>query len=326
MRDTYKEYRHSRATARPRHLVPREVRRALVRFLRERPRLLAAGGAIVAAFVVLFLVWEWAAFSLIAAKALPTPSSEEVPPAEALRTGWRIISISGAILFSGAFFFGAAGKAWYEALILRIVLDSFSQSQLFAVPVRTRSFKEYAVPLLRWAWIYARETTPSFFRSGREKMRRPRTILGGAAWNAGTYFVVPLLVTERLPLEEALRRSAALFQKQWRGDADPELLSVTPWGEALLMAVVILVIPPTVILPFVAAQGSEYAAGTAAAQWLLSFLLLFLFFMWWLYLASLRHILKALAFCYARYHTVPRGVSERALRELFPPAAAGEER
>src|SRR2546428_10148032 len=88
------------------------------------------------------------------------------------------------------------------------------------------------------------------FREWRLKLiGRLVSFLLGAAWTVGTYFVVPVLVVEKLGPVDAFKRSVAIQKKAWGeaavGSLGVGLITVLVFGALIVPAVLGTLFLPT---------------------------------------------------------------------------------
>ena len=125
----------------------------------------------------------------------------------------------------------------------------------------------------------------------------------GMAWGIGTFFVVPVLVVEKLGPLAALKRSVAVIQRTW-GEA---LVASIGFGAIEFLLFVVALIP-AVVGGFV-----NVAYATAIGIGVTAFLLASIC----LISSTLQSILLAALYLYADQGKVPDGFDEAYLRNAF---------
>jgi hypothetical protein len=163
--------------------------------------------------------------------------------------------------------------------------------------------------ILAWALVSA--TVGILLRaieSAHEKVGQIVASVLGTAWSIMTYFVVPILVVERVGPFEAIKRSIGVMKKAW--------------GEALVghfglgLFALLLFIP--VFLLFVAAILAWAYVGQAAGVMLLVVAFL-AFVLWMAAFAALQGIYLSALYQFAAHDAIPEGFDEHTMREAFVP-------
>lgn len=128
----------------------------------------------------------------------------------------------------------------------------------------------------------------------------------GTAWTALTYFVVPVLVVEKVGPIEAVKRSTGLLRKTW--------------GEALLghygigLFSLLLFIP---VLVLILATGYVWVQLGETAGIVLAVVAVVAFLLWAAASAALSGIYLTALYQYAAFERVPEGFSPEALGSAF---------
>jgi len=134
------------------------------------------------------------------------------------------------------------------------------------------------------------------------------TRLLGAAWTIATYFVVPVLVVEKLGPVDAAKRSVAIIRKAW-GES---IVSNVGVGLASLLAVVLLVIPCGVATVVLAVGAKSLAIGVAGLALTLGL---------WLFISlaasALNSIILSAIYVYAAESKVPQAFEAGNLQQAF---------
>ncbi len=141
-----------------------------------------------------------------------------------------------------------------------------------------------------------------------EGLGRLVTGLVGAAWSVATYFVVPVLVVERVGPFEALKRSAQVLRRSW-GEA---MVSRVGMGFVMFGAVLVATIP--------AAAGAMIGAPAALATGVTISVALWIVIM--AASAALQGILVAALYQFAADGAVPEGFDQALLQTAFGPKRA----
>ncbi len=145
-----------------------------------------------------------------------------------------------------------------------------------------------------------------------EGLGRLVTGLVGVAWSVATYFVVPVLVAEKLGPFAALKRSSQVLRKAW--------------GEALVanfgIGLIVLLVSLFAVVPAVLGIATGTSAGVVVgiAVTVVAFGLIMAAS------SALNAVLVAALYEYAATDRVPRGFDEAALRGAFGPRAGGRAR
>ena len=134
------------------------------------------------------------------------------------------------------------------------------------------------------------------------------TALLGAAWTIANYFVVPVLVVEKLGPIDAAKRSVAIVRKAW-GES---LVSNAGVGMVTFIAVVMLVIPCGVATMILAAKAGSLAIGIAGAAATLVLLILIV-----LASSALSSIVLSALYMYAADAKVPQAFEAAHLQQAF---------
>ena len=130
----------------------------------------------------------------------------------------------------------------------------------------------------------------------------------GAAWTIANYFVVPVLVVEKLGPIDAAKRSAAIIRKAW-GES---IVGHAGVGLITLLAVVLLVIPCGVAAIVLAVKAGSLAVGIAGAAVTLLLLLLIA-----LASSALNSIILSALYIYATEAKVPQAFEAAHLQQAF---------
>jgi hypothetical protein len=148
--------------------------------------------------------------------------------------------------------------------------------------------------------------------NAHEKVGQIVSAILGTAWTVVTYFVVPILVVEKVGPIEAVKRSASLLRKTW-GEA-----LVGHWGLGLFMFLlalpgIALLIAGVVLLGKSAVLGAVliglaivYFLGESAVG------------------SALNTIFLSALYQFAAYQTVPQGFSKQIMRSAFSPRGSEE--
>ncbi len=132
-----------------------------------------------------------------------------------------------------------------------------------------------------------------------------RFVIGlvGVAWSVATYFIVPVLVAERVGPFAALKRSGQVLRKTW-GEA---LVSNFGIGLMLFLAALVAIISAALGIMV----GNSVAVGVGIAVTVISFGLIMAGS------AALNAILVTALYEYASTGVAPAGVDESTLRGAF---------
>ena len=161
------------------------------------------------------------------------------------------------------------------------------------------------------AWALVSATVGLILRLIEERAKglgRLVTGLIGAAWSVATYFVVPVLVVERVGPFDALKRSAQVLRRSW-GEA---LVSRIGLGFVTLGAIFVASLPlaagimfgtPTTAVAGIAISGTLWILVMAAST-------------------ALQGILVAALYEFAAEGTAPEGFDQAMLETAFGPKRA----
>ena len=130
----------------------------------------------------------------------------------------------------------------------------------------------------------------------------------GAAWAIATYFVVPVLVVEKLGPVEAAKRSAQIITKSW-GEA---IVGNVGIGLLSFLAVVLLVIPCGLATLFLAVSAKSLALGVIGAMATLALLVLIV-----LASSALHSIVLSALYLYAAERKLPQAFEAGRLQAAF---------
>jgi hypothetical protein len=134
----------------------------------------------------------------------------------------------------------------------------------------------------------------------------------GFAWGATTFFVIPILATERRGAKESITRSAAVLKERW-GESGVGFISIT--------AVFFLISLPVVVVFFVVAAALAKAAPAvvvlAAVMMVIALLALALA------QTALQQVFRVVLFRYANGQPVPAQFDERTLDQAAQPRRRG---
>jgi hypothetical protein len=159
------------------------------------------------------------------------------------------------------------------------------------------------VPIIMWAVVAA--TVGMLLRAIQERAGFiGRIVVGiiGAAWSIATFFVVPVIVLEELPIAESAGRSLQVLKKMW-GES---FVGGVTLGVAAVCAWVTL-IAAVGLLAWAGLGVLAFAAGAAGAIFLL---VLF---------TALDGIYVASLYQYATAGTAPKGFDPQVLSNAFVP-------
>ena len=172
-----------------------------------------------------------------------------------------------------------------------------------------RAAANRAPQILAWALLSA--TVGVILRtieSYSEKVGQIAAALLGGAWSIATYFVVPVLVVERVNPFEAVQRSFAVLRKTW-GEALSAQFGI---GVITFLAIIVLGILPIVAGGMVfAASGSVWLGGVLIAAGLAGMMVVALVS------STLDSILLAALYLYAAEGTAPAYFDEALLERAF---------
>jgi hypothetical protein len=161
---------------------------------------------------------------------------------------------------------------------------------------------ERMVPILIWGVISA--TVGVILKMIQDRVALVGKIVAGllgAAWSFATFFVVPVLVLEDLPMEDSFKRSVSLFKKTW----GENLVGGASIGLAALCAWVSLI----------AATGLlAYVIGIAAVAFFLAGAVVLMTFF-----SALQGVFTASLFRYATEGKGPDGFDPDLLQNAFVP-------
>lgn len=143
--------------------------------------------------------------------------------------------------------------------------------------------------------------------SAHEKAGQLVSSLLGTAWSIITYFVVPVLVVEKVGPFAAIQRSLVLLKKAW--------------GEALVGHFSIGLILFLLLLPAIAlgVVGALLLPQLAPVGWALIVLAVGYFLIWSAVGPALQGIFLAALYQYATTGTAPHGFEQQALAGAFAP-------
>ncbi|MBY0524177.1 MAG: hypothetical protein K2R98_12300 [Gemmataceae bacterium] len=165
--------------------------------------------------------------------------------------------------------------------------------------------------ILAWALVSA---TVGFLlklvESAHERIGEIVSALLGTAWSVMTYFVVPVLVVEKVGPIDAIQRSLSLLKKSW-GEA-----LVGQAGLGIFMFVLMLPAILLVVLGVLALQAAP-ALGIAL------FVLAALYFLVWSAVGpALNGIFLAALYQYATTGSAPNGFDQQVMATAFAPKAS----
>ena len=156
------------------------------------------------------------------------------------------------------------------------------------------------------AWVLLAATVGFLLRMLEERFEGlGRFVIGlvGVAWSVATYFVVPVLVAERVGPFAALKRSGQVLRKTW-GEA---LVSNFGIGLMVFLAALVAIIPAALGIMV----GNPVAVGVGIAVTVISFGLIMAGS------AALNAILVTALYEYASTGVAPAGFDESTLRGAF---------
>jgi hypothetical protein len=161
--------------------------------------------------------------------------------------------------------------------------------------------------ILAWALVSATVgMVLKAIENAHEQAGKWVSALLGAAWTIMTYFVVPVLVVEKLGPFQSISRSVAILKKTW-GEA-----LVGGWGIGLFTFVLFL---PFLVL-FVVGLVLCFNAAAVIGWALLGVAVIY--FLWWLAVCSaLSTIFRSALYQYAAHGIVPNGFEERSMEGAF---------
>ncbi len=161
--------------------------------------------------------------------------------------------------------------------------------------------------ILGWALLSASVgVVLKVIESRSEKAGQIVAGLAGMAWSAATYFVVPVLVIERLGPVEAVKRSLAVLRKTW-GEALVANFGIGVLSFLLTLPAIALAIAGVVVL----ITGKTTLGIALLVTGLLSILLISLAS------SALNTILIAALYLYAAEDQVPQQFDRQALENAF---------
>jgi hypothetical protein len=165
--------------------------------------------------------------------------------------------------------------------------------------------------ILAWALVSA---TVGFLlkliESAHEKVGQIVSAILGTAWNVITYFVVPILVVEKLGPFAAIQRSLSLLKKAW--------------GEALvgqigLGLVLFLLLLPAILLAVI----GVFALGSVPALGVIMLVIAVVYFLIWSAVGpAINGIFLAALYQYASSGMAPNGFDQQVLSGAFAPKSA----
>ena len=132
----------------------------------------------------------------------------------------------------------------------------------------------------------------------------------GAAWTVATYFVVPVLVVEKLGPFEALRRSTGIIKKTW-GES---LVSNVGIGFVTTLVTVLAVLTTGALTVVAAAKLGSIGVAMAGAV-----LVLLIIVVSALVSSALSSIVLTASYLYATEGKVPRVFADAGLQHAFAP-------
>ena len=130
----------------------------------------------------------------------------------------------------------------------------------------------------------------------------------GAAWTIANYFVVPVLVVEKLGPVDAAKRSVEIIRKAW-GES---IVSNAGVGLVTFLAIALLVIPCGVVTLVLALKAGSIALGIAGAVATLTLLILIV-----LASGAIRSIILSAIYLYATESKVPQAFEAANLQQAF---------
>jgi hypothetical protein len=163
--------------------------------------------------------------------------------------------------------------------------------------------------IVSWAVLAATVGVVLRFLESRLKiLGRIATAILGAAWTIATYFVVPVLVVEKLGPVDALKQSVKILKKTW-GEAAVGNLGV---GLITVLAFFFLFVPAVVVTVLLATRMQSVAVGLAGAAGCIVILLALA-----LVGSALQSIVLSAVYLYATEQKVPEGFEGARLEEAF---------
>lgn len=138
-----------------------------------------------------------------------------------------------------------------------------------------------------------------------EKVGRFISALLGTAWTVITYFVVPVLVVEKVGPFQAITRSLSILKKTW-GEA-----LIGQWGIGLFMFVLLL---PAIVLVIL---GAIVASKVLAVGFAIMALAAVYFVIWMAIGSAMHGIYIGALYQFAAYDKVPEGFSSEAMEGAF---------
>jgi len=130
----------------------------------------------------------------------------------------------------------------------------------------------------------------------------------GAAWTVATYFIVPVLVVEKLGPLDALKRSAEIIKKSW-GES---LVSNVGIGLVTSLVTMLLVISTSILTIVLAVKLGSIAVALAGAALVLAIMVLAV-----LVSSALSSIVLCASYLYATEGKVPRAFADAGLQHAF---------
>ena len=174
-----------------------------------------------------------------------------------------------------------------------------------------RAARERITQIVAWAFLAA--TVGVALRIIAERVGFIGKIviaLLGAAWTVATYFVVPVLVVEKLGPFEALKRSTGIIKKTW-GES---LVSNVGIGLVTTLVTVLAVITTGVLTAVAAAKLGSIGVAIAGAVLVLLIIVLSA-----LVSSALSSIVLSASYLYATEGKVPRVFADAGLQYAFAP-------
>jgi hypothetical protein len=172
-----------------------------------------------------------------------------------------------------------------------------------------RAARELLPQILSWALLAA--TVGVVLRMIEERVGFVGKIvvaLLGAAWAIATYFVVPVLVVEKLGPVEAAKRSAQIIAKAW-GEA---IVGNVGIGILSFLAVLLLVVPCALLTAFLAVSAKSAAIAIVGGLATLVLLVLIV-----LASSALNAIILSALYLYAAERKVPQAFEASRLQAAF---------
>jgi len=134
------------------------------------------------------------------------------------------------------------------------------------------------------------------------------TALLGAGWTIATFFVVPVLVVEKVGPVDAAKRSVDIIRKAW-GEA---LVSNLGVGLVSFLAVVLLVIPCGIAAAVAAVKAGSLTVALAGLAATLALLILIV-----LASSAMKSIILSAIYVYATEGKVPEAFEAENLQQVF---------